>query len=128
MTRPEDDRPGLIFHIPNQGERNRLYALKLAKMGVTSGVPDFVLPVRTPKYGGLWIELKRRHGGSVTPNQRERISVLRWGGQAAVVALGADACQQAVIDYLADTGDPVQVGYSRDPVIDWSQWMGDVER
>lgn len=119
------DGPGLLIHIPNQGERNRLYAMKLARMGVQAGTPDFVLPVKTPKHGGLWVELKRRYGGRVTPPQRERLAVLDWCGQSAKVALGADHFKQIVCDYLAETGTPVQVGYSVDPVIDFSTWTGD---
>lgn len=116
------DGPGLIIHIPNQGERNRLYAVKLARMGVQAGTPDFVLPIKTPRHGGLWIELKRRHGGTVRPSQRERLAVLGWGGQAAHVALGADHCKRIVLDYLAETGHPVQIGHSGEPQIDWSTW------
>lgn len=120
--------PGLLIHIPNQGERNRLYAAKLARMGVQAGVPDFVLPVKTLRHGSLWIELKRRHGGQVRPSQRERLSVLSWGGQAAHVALGADHCKQIVIDYLAETGEPLRIGGAPEPLIDWSKWMEGVER
>lgn len=66
---------GLLFAIPNGGDRRQSVGAALKAEGVKSGVPDLCWPVPTRngfaviQYPGLWIELKRPglegkvHGG-----------------------------------------------------------------
>jgi len=49
---------------------------------------------------GLFIELKRRHGGVVSREQKEIHKLLRAQGYRVEVCKGADAAIQAIIDYL----------------------------
>ena len=49
---------GLIFAIPNGGQRHPAVAAKLKAEGVRAGVPDLMLPVARQGYCGLFIELK----------------------------------------------------------------------
>ena len=49
---------GLIFAIPNGGQRSKAQAGKLKAEGVKAGVPDLCLPLARHGYHGLFIELK----------------------------------------------------------------------
>ncbi len=53
-----DIRWGLLFAIPNGGQRNVITAVRLKAEGVKSGVPDIMLPVACGKFHGLFIEMK----------------------------------------------------------------------
>ena len=49
---------GLIYAIPNGGQRNVIVASKLKAEGVLSGVPDLHIPIAKKGFHGLYIELK----------------------------------------------------------------------
>lgn len=51
-----------IFHIPNEGKRDKHYGLLLKRMGMKSGVFDIFIMMPRHGYGGAWIELKRENG------------------------------------------------------------------
>lgn len=69
--------------------------------GIKPGVPDICLPVQRGKYGALWIELKRRKGGTVSENQRAWLEKLSEYGHKAVVCKGWDEARAAIEEYLA---------------------------
>src|SRR4030042_4002082 len=52
-------------------------AMKFKRMGYTAGTPDLLIFEPRGNYNGLLIEMKREHGGQVSPAQRE------WIGRAA---------------------------------------------
>jgi len=52
----------LHFAVPNGGKRHIVVAKKLAEEGVRSGVPDLFIPVPSPTYNGLFLEVKTRIG------------------------------------------------------------------
>ena len=56
----------LLYAIPNGGKRAIKTAIALKAQGVKSGVPDMCLPVARGGYHGLYIELKRQKGGTVS--------------------------------------------------------------
>ena len=58
---------GLLFHVPNEGKRNRIEAASLAALGSVAGVSDFVLLL--PGGRVHLIELKRP-GGTQSEEQR----------------------------------------------------------
>lgn len=49
---------GLIFAIPNGGQRTKAQGGRLKAEGVRAGVPDLFLPVARRGYHGMFIELK----------------------------------------------------------------------
>lgn len=88
----------LIFAIPNGGHRSKVTAALLKAEGVIKGVPDLYVPSRR-----LWIEMKRRSGGSLSPEQREVIEYLRACGDTVIVAKGADDAMDQVRKIFAQT-------------------------
>ena len=45
-------------------------AAKMKRQGMTKGIPDVCLPVARRGAHGLYIELKRKDGGKLSPEQR----------------------------------------------------------
>ena len=79
-----------IIAIPNGGARNRVVGMKLKAEGVSAGVPDLFVPA-----WHLWIEMKRKHGGRLSPVQVDWISYLTDCGDTVIVGRGAeDAIRQ----------------------------------
>jgi hypothetical protein len=79
---------GLVFsHIPNSTYTpSHAAKAKNKAMGVSKGVPDYLilLPGRV-----VFVELKRRHGGRVSPEQLEWGEALVKSGASFSVCYGA---------------------------------------
>ena len=75
----------LIFAIPNGGSRNKAEASRMKAGGVVAGIPDLFVP----KFR-LWIEMKRRKGGTVSEKQKEIMKYLVSVGYQCAVCRGAD--------------------------------------
>jgi len=108
------DLLGLLFAIPNGGDRKQSVAASLKAEGVKSGVPDLCLPVARHRgggdagaqpYHGLWIELKRPglegrvHGGR-SDKQVQWHKDLLDQGYAVVTAYGWQAACWCLKLYL----------------------------
>ena len=96
---------GLLFcHVQNQGwGRTPGQGALLKRMGMSAGVPDFLIFERAPNSPGargVAIELKRTIGGQVSEVQKNWIIGLRDNGWAAEVCRGADEA----IRYLSELG------------------------
>lgn len=91
---------GLMHHIPNGGGRSPREAAHLKAQGVKAGVPDIFLPVARHGYHGLYIELKRREGGRVSPEQNEMIAALREQGFRVEVCRGWEAARDVIEEYM----------------------------
>lgn len=91
---------GMIFAIPNGGMRSKATAGKLKAEGVKPGVPDLMLPVPKGIYAGMFIEMKRRKGGTVSAEQKDWTSFLGSMGYKCVVCRGADEAKAAILDYM----------------------------
>jgi hypothetical protein len=74
-----------IFSIPNGGHRHPAVAAKLKATGVSSGVPDLFIPA-----WGLWLEMKRTKGGSLSAEQKDWIAYLESVRFCCIVGKGAD--------------------------------------
>ena len=96
------DRPELamLFAIPNGGARDAVTGAKMKAEGVKPGVPDLCLPVARCGYHGLYIEMKRRDGGRVSPVQQRWIDRLTEQGYRVVVCHGRDEAERVIVAYL----------------------------
>jgi len=94
--------PGLdmLFHVPNGGARNKITAAQLKAEGVKKGVPDLFLMAPRGGYHGLAIELKRKGGGRVSPEQKDWIERLNAQGYRATVCFGWNDARQTIEAYL----------------------------
>ena len=91
----------LMHAIPNGGKRDIRTAARLKAEGVKPGVPDIFLPV--PKNGkhGLYIELKRSRGGTVSKEQEAWIRALSAQEYVCCVCHGWDQARETILEYLA---------------------------
>lgn len=105
----EPQHPALRWFaaIPNGGHRNKAAAGKLKAAGVRKGVPDYLMPVSMPDwksfrsgYVGLAIELKRRKGSRVEPEQHDWLEHLTSQGWKCHVSDGHERAWAAICEYL----------------------------
>ena len=91
---------GLIYAIPNGGQRNVIVAAKLKAEGVLSGVPDLHIPLAKNGFHGLYIELKNGKAGRVSDNQRTTMEKLQSEGYRCEVCRSFDEFKNVVDDYM----------------------------
>ena len=91
--------PNFAGHMGRASTRLRAGA-KAKREGRKAGVPDLVLPVARHEYHGLFIEMKRQRGGSVSPEQKDWHHALREQGYAVYVCKGAFAAITVLTAYL----------------------------
>ncbi|HPB98054.1 MAG TPA: VRR-NUC domain-containing protein [Polyangiaceae bacterium] len=91
---------GMLFAVPNGGDRNPIVGKKLKAEGVRKGVPDLCLCLPRGGYHGLFIELKRQKKSQISPDQVRWISALREQGYRAEICLGAAAAWEVISDYM----------------------------
>lgn len=96
---------GMIFAIPNGGKRSARTGAVLKLEGVKPGVPDLFLPVSRKEFHGLFIEMKRLKGGSLSPSQKTWKKNLECLGYRVEVAKGFEAARDVIIDYLGGDFD-----------------------
>ena len=70
------------------------------QQGLVRGYPDINLPVKNKKYNGLYIELKRIKGGTLSPAQKVWIEFLNSQGYKAVVCKGHLEAIKTIKNYL----------------------------
>lgn len=92
----------LMFAIPNGGRRDARTGAILKKTGVKAGVPDIFLPIMSGEYGGLFIEMKRRKGGTVSKAQTRYIDELAKQGYKVSICKGWTEAREVIMDYLKD--------------------------
>lgn len=98
---------GLLFMIPNgthlagSPKQRAIQAGRLKAQGQRNGVPDLFLPVAASGHHGLFIEMKRRKGGQVSPKQVKWCEYLNAAGYRAVICKGADEAKEAIKCYLS---------------------------
>jgi VRR-NUC domain len=85
----------LFYHIPNGEKRSIITAVKLKKMGVLPGIPDYHLPVARRGFHSLYIELKSETGRVSDTQQKLHLELVRRNN-VVVIAFGA----QDAIHYL----------------------------
>lgn len=87
--------------IPNGGKRSLAAAAKLKREGLSPGAPDLFIPIPIRPHHGLYIEMKRKKGGVVSPEQKDWITYLNKVGYVARVANGHEAALKIIKDYFA---------------------------
>ena len=90
----------MLYAIPNGGGRSKAEGGRLKAEGVKAGVPDLHLPIRRSCFSGLWIEMKRKKGGVVQPDQARWLKMLRKYEHKAIIARGAEEAIAALETYL----------------------------
>jgi hypothetical protein len=73
---------------------------KAKRQGLKPGVPDLSLPCASRGWAGLYIELKRRKGGTVSKDQKRWIEHLNRQGYLARVCKGSREAIDCVKMYL----------------------------
>lgn len=75
---------GLIFAIPNGGDRDVRVAVKLQAEGVKAGIPDLFVPVARHGWHGLFMELKAK-GNKPKTHQEQWLQLLANQGYCCCV-------------------------------------------
>ena len=91
----------LLAAIPNGGHRHKATAAMLKATGATAGVPDLLIPASRKGWHGLFIEMKRTKGGTVSPEQKDWLAHLNEQGYRAEVCKGFEAAKAVIQDYFA---------------------------
>ena len=93
--------PGtLMFAVPNGGARSIRTGQRLKAEGVLAGVPDIFLAAPRGSSHGMFIEMKRTHGGSVSKAQKLVMACLSAAGYSCSVCRGFREAREAVEGYL----------------------------
>ena len=90
---------GLIFSIPNGGNRHIVTARKLRAEGMKSGVPDLFLPIPRNGKHGLFIEMKFGKN-KASENQQKWLMSLDAENYQTSVCYGFDEGRETIIKYL----------------------------
>jgi hypothetical protein len=90
-----------MYHIPNGGKRGKAEAARFKTEGVKKGMPDICLPVARGEHHALYIEMKRRKGGQLSQEQKEKIAWLIENGNRVEVCKGWEAAVEVIKGYLA---------------------------
>lgn len=90
----------LLWANPNGGYRHKKTASYLRAEGVKAGVLDVTFAYPCGGYAGLYMEIKRLKGGTVTKPQKVMINALRQAGYRAEVCKGCAEAQAVMEDYL----------------------------
>lgn len=91
-----------LIHIANEYDGGVRGGHLRKLMGVKAGVCDFFLAIPLKGYAGLWIELKRRSGGTVSEKQKNWIKLMQSVGYRAEVCYGWDEAKNLLSKYASD--------------------------
>jgi hypothetical protein len=89
-----------MFHIPNGGRRDPREARGLMFQGVKKGVCDILLPKARKGYHGLFIEMKRSDGGTVSKEQKEFIADMLKEGYYCEICHGFESAKRVIEWYM----------------------------
>lgn len=91
----------VVFAIPNGGGRSVMEATKLKEEGVLAGVPDLFVAEPRGEFHGLFIEMKRLKGGSVSDKQKKIHAELSALGYMVAVCEGARVAWEVFETYMS---------------------------
>ena len=97
----------LLIHVPNGAYHGRdrqagaVVAMKLRAQGLQAGVFDYILAVPfLPHVPGLWLEMKRTRGGTVSDDQQTFMALMTSMGYRCEVARGWVEGSEIILKYL----------------------------
>lgn len=99
-----EDMHNLLWGTPNGGYRHKKTAAYMKAEGQKAGVPDIFFAWSRLGYHGLFIEMKRTKGGTLSPDQEDTIESLRLAGFLVVVCKGCEEAQAAMRAYMIGNG------------------------
>jgi len=82
-----------VYAIPNHLDMKK-------HEGAVPGIPDLQIVLEGGKV--LWVEMKRRKGGAVSPAQKKIHALLRSKGHTVILALGAKDAREQILEALDD--------------------------
>jgi len=91
-----------ILAIPNGSNKSIVAAKKFKAEGLRAGVPDLFIPLAKHNYHGLFVEMKRQKGGTVSKDQKAWIEKLNSLGYKAVVCKGAAIAIEEIEHYMEE--------------------------
>lgn len=100
----------LLVAIPNGGKRHIKTAMAMKHEGASKGFPDLFLPIPNSQFHGLFIEMKRQKGGTLSKEQSAWIEYLNRVGYQAVVCKGFLEAKEVIECYLSDTTSTTENG------------------
>ena len=90
----------LLFAIPNGGARSAVTGATLKAEGVRPGIPDLFLAVPSKGYNGLFVEMKKKRCGRISPCQMQAKSELERFGYCVKVCRGFEEAKKEISRYL----------------------------
>lgn len=98
----------VLIHVPNGGffgidrKAAAVIGQKLKQQGLQPGVSDYIVPVPIISLGipGLWLEMKRTRGGTVSEEQKAFRKRMESFGWQCEVAKGWVEAARIIQDYL----------------------------
>ena len=100
----------LLIAVPNGGKRHIKTAISMKQEGVSKGFPDLFLPVPSSKFHGLFIEMKRQKGGTLSKEQKSWLEYLNSVGYQATVCNGFLEGKEVIACYLNDVTNMTKNG------------------
>lgn len=94
-----------FYRIPNEAIRTPQLGAQLKRTGSKKGMPDYCLPVPRNGYGALYLELKRRDGGTVSEAQQAMQTALIDVGNKVEIVSGWEHAKQVILSYLQEPPD-----------------------
>lgn len=95
-----------LVMIPNRVKlvgdlRQRAITMNIWKRcGFKAGASDYILAIPTPKYPGMWLEMKRTELSVTSPEQVEFQDRMTAVGYFCAITLGWEMAAKAIEDYL----------------------------
>lgn len=101
-----------VFAIANGGSRGNdkrsamIVGAQMKAEGVKPGVSDLMVPIPKHQLCGLFIEMKRADGGTVSPMQKEFGAFVRSQGYGFCVCYGWIEAAEAIMRWLGHSYSP----------------------
>jgi len=94
-----------LLAIFNEGQRSPKRTAIMKRMGLRVGVSDLFMAYPAHGKHGLWIEIKKRKGSKVAPEQAAWLNLMNSLNYVAVLCYGWEEAVNAIKNYLDGTID-----------------------